>query len=246
MFRHDPLPSCKFLYCFYSLSQAGESQAESEILFSLYDSRAERRNNNANIHLKEVTVWYRLKLSCSLSSKTGISSAHLPGTSLILSDHGNTLPMQILLNTKRNAIQPPTPTPKLSPAKQIRTWCQKAAVFQGYQFTGREGSPQAFKEQVTEKLLLVLGLRPICTILPSTSWDGIALETQVLPCSGFFSSDSRKPVLCKIIINLTKPHGLERENWGRKVVPLIQNKPSSSHRRYHLRNHRVNELSLHL
>lgn len=59
-FQHDPLPSCKFLCCFYSLAQAGESQAESEILFSSYDSLVERRNNNANIHLKEVTVWYRL------------------------------------------------------------------------------------------------------------------------------------------------------------------------------------------
>lgn len=56
MFKHYALPSCKFLYCFYSLSQAGESQTESEILFSLYDSLGKHRNNNANIHLAEVTV----------------------------------------------------------------------------------------------------------------------------------------------------------------------------------------------
>lgn len=60
MFKHYPLPSCKFLYCFYSLSQAGESQNESESQFSLYDSFTEHRNNNANIHLKEVTFLSRL------------------------------------------------------------------------------------------------------------------------------------------------------------------------------------------
>lgn len=60
MFKHYPLPSCKFLYCFYSLSQAGESQNECESQFSIYDSFIEHRNNNANIHLKEVTFLPRL------------------------------------------------------------------------------------------------------------------------------------------------------------------------------------------
>lgn len=55
MFEHHPLPSCKFLCCFCSLSQAGESQTESEIL---HDS-LEHRNYDANTHSKEVPVWAR-------------------------------------------------------------------------------------------------------------------------------------------------------------------------------------------
>lgn len=50
MFKHYSTPSCKFEYCFYSLSQVGESQTGSEIPFSLYDSLVDHRENNANIH----------------------------------------------------------------------------------------------------------------------------------------------------------------------------------------------------
>ena len=90
MFKHYPVPSCKFLYCFYSLSQAGESQTESEILFSLYDSLVEHRNNNANIHLKRSHGTVQIhKLSYFLNSRMGISPAHLSATTLILSDYGN-------------------------------------------------------------------------------------------------------------------------------------------------------------
>lgn len=56
MFKHYSTPSCKFEYCFYSLSQVGESQTGSEIPFSLYDSLVDHRENNANIHLKLVML----------------------------------------------------------------------------------------------------------------------------------------------------------------------------------------------
>lgn len=111
---------------------------------------------------------------------------------------------------------------------------------------GKE-SPQAFKEQqqVLEKFLLAPGceLRPLLHHFP--------LHQLCLYCPGYtdpapvcrFFSDSRKPKYCKIIIKVTKPHGIKIESWGRKVMPLIQNKPSSSHRRS-LKDHTVNKLSL--
>lgn len=59
MFKHHPLPSCKFLCCFYSLSQPGESQTESQVLLSLHDSLGEHRNKDVNSHSKEVMIWSR-------------------------------------------------------------------------------------------------------------------------------------------------------------------------------------------
>lgn len=90
MFEHHPLPSCKFLHCFCSLSQAGESQAESEVLLSLHDSLGEHRNNYANIDSKEVMVWSTTLVF--FSSRTEFLPAHLPHTGLILSGYKNIPP----------------------------------------------------------------------------------------------------------------------------------------------------------
>lgn len=96
MFKYYPLPSCKFLYCFYSLSQAGESQTESEILFSLYDSLVEHRNNNASIHLKEVTVPSRFtNFHVFLVQELEIPRPTFPAPAWFRQTMGNTLPKQI-------------------------------------------------------------------------------------------------------------------------------------------------------
>lgn len=97
MFEHHPLPSCKFLCCFCSLSQAGESQTGSEVLLSLHDSLEEHRNNDANTDSKKVLVWSRTLV---LQLKNSFSPAHLPHTGLILSGQS-----RILLNMKHNPVQ---------------------------------------------------------------------------------------------------------------------------------------------
>lgn len=110
MFKHHPLPSCKFLYCFYSLSQAGESQTESEILLSLYDSFVEHRNNTTIIHLRGYILVQIHKLLYFLWSRTGISPAHLSCTGLTMEI---LFQSRFLLNMKHNAIQTQIPIPIL-------------------------------------------------------------------------------------------------------------------------------------
>lgn len=92
------------------------------------------------------------------------------------------------------------------------------------------------------RILLNMKHNPIQTQIPGSmlSPTDQKLPREVLGCPSletfkttldvvicrFFSNLGRSKA-CKII-NITKPHGIERENCGRRVVLLIQNKPSST------------------
>lgn len=172
MFKYYPLPSCKFLYCFYSLSQAGESQTESEILFSLYDSLVEHRNNNASIHLKEVTVPSRftnfhvfLVQELEIPQPTFSAPAWFRQTMEVL------FQSRFLLHMKHNAIRTQIPTPILSPTKQMQTLCQKPAILQDYQLTGRKRVTSSIQRAAASYGKVAPGLRlwawdPRCIIFP--------------------------------------------------------------------------------
>lgn len=172
MFKYYPLPSCKFLYCFYSLSQAGESQTESEILFSLYDSLVEHRNNNASIHLKEVTVPSRFtNFHVFLVQELEIPQPTFPAPAWFRQTMEVLFQSRFLLHMKHNAIRTQIPTPILSPTKQMQTLCQKPAILQDYQLTGRKRVTSSIQRAAASYGKVAPGLRlwawdPRCIISP--------------------------------------------------------------------------------